>query len=271
VARYRLGCTGWGYDDWRGGFYPPGTPASEYLERYARVFGFTEVDSTYYRVPAREQVARWATATPPGFLFSAKFPGDVTHKASLRGAESTVDAFLVALAPLKAAGKLGPLVLQFPASFKREPNADALDAFLAALPADVQVAVELRHPSWFVPATYAMLESRRASLVWGVHEGGRAPPVLTSDALYARLIGDRALTRFDKVQRDLTPEVRYWRDRFEDEGRSARIAYVIVNNHFMGFAPETVDLVARELGLARPDLGAARRDGGQRSLRDLFG
>lgn len=266
TERYLLGCTGWGYDDWKGGFYPPGTPPSEYLERYARVFRLAEVDSSYYRAPSREQAGRWAMATPPGFLFTPKFPGDITHQAMLRNAEATTDAFLAALAPLQTTGKLGPCVLQFPHSFRRDKDEEALRSYLDALPRDLALAVELRHASWFVPETYRMLAARNAALVWGTHEHGRAAPVVTADFVYARLIGDRALTRFDRIQRDMTDEMRWWVKRFEDEGASAYRVYGLVNNHLMGFAPQSVVILANMLGVQSPDLAAAMRTPGQRSL-----
>ena len=102
--RYRIGCTGWGYDEWKGSLYPPGAPPEEYLRRYARVFDLAEVDSSYYRAPTRQQAERWARETPDGFLFAPKMPGAITHDAKLRGTEPLVAAFLDALEPLRRAG-----------------------------------------------------------------------------------------------------------------------------------------------------------------------
>lgn len=266
MPRYRLGCTGWGYDDWQGGFYPRGTPASDYLRRYAKVFDLVEVDSSYYAAPRREQIARWVEATPPGFTFTLKFPGDITHKAHLQHVDEKVEAFLVSLAPLRAAGKLGPLVLQLPASFRRDKHEAALHAFLAAWPRDVALAVELRDPSWWAAATYRALESAGAALVWSYSEYGRAPPVTTADWGYMRLIGDRALDKFDRIQRDHTPEMRYWKEHLENEGRVSREWYIFVNNHLMGFAPGTAARMAEVLGMPAPDLAKAMRSEGQASL-----
>lgn len=266
LSRYRIGCTGWGYDEWKGNFYPPGTPPGEFLQRYARVFDLAEVDSSYYQAPSRALAERWATQTPPGFLFTPKLPGKVTHEAKLRGVEDALSQFLVALAPLRAAGKLGPCVASFPPTFTRERDADALEAFLAWWPEDQPLVVELRNRSWWVPSTYKALEAKGVPLVWSVTEYGRAPPVLTAGWLYARLIGDRALTRFDRVQRDLTDEMRYWRERFEDEGASAETVLVMLNNHFMGHAPTTAVRMHEVLGLPPPDLSRALRPVGQSSL-----
>lgn len=268
MPRYRIGCTGWGYDDWKGGFYPPGTPPAEYLVRYARVFDLAEVDSSYYAATSREQAERWAKVTPAGFLFSPKLPGKITHDAKLRGVDEAVGNFLMALAPLRVAGKLGPCVASFPPSFQREKDGDALGAFLAGWPRDQPLVVELRHASWWTRETYAMLEANGVPLVWSVTEYGRAPPVVTGKSLYARFIGDRQLTRFDRVQRDLTDEMRYWKERFEDEGASAETVVIMLNNHFMGHAPMTAVRMHEVLGLPPPDLSKAMRPLGQRSLFD---
>lgn len=270
VSRYRVGCTGWGYDDWReGGFYPPGTPASEYLPRYARVFDLTEVDATYYAPPTLAQTARWAEATPKGFTFTVKLSGDITHKAHLRGADDKLDAFLAAMEPLRRAGKLGPLLVQLPASFTRDRDAAALEAFLGCIPPYHRVAVELRHKSWWTRDTYRALEARGAALVWSVNQYAETPPVATSEFVYARFIGDRAITEFNRVQRDKTEEMRAWVERFEEEGRDAREVYIFLNNHFMGFAPVTARLMQEALRLPPADLSAASRSPGQRALGDF--
>src|SRR3989442_8479423 len=46
-AKLRIGCSGWGYDDWLGGFYPPKTPKSDYLKLYSSVFKSVEGDSSF--------------------------------------------------------------------------------------------------------------------------------------------------------------------------------------------------------------------------------
>lgn len=268
-VKYRVGCTGWGYDDWRGGFYPPGTPAREYLERYSRVFDLVEVDSSYYRIPRREDVARWAVVTPAGFMFTPKFPSDITHKARLRDAGELLDRYLSALGPLRRTEKLGPLVMQMPASFTRDKDAAALEAFVNLIPREYRLAVELRHKSWWNADTRRVLEDRGAALVWSVNQYAETPPEVTADFVYARFIGDRAITKFDTIQRDLTEEMRVWKKRFENEGKSAHEVLVLLNNHFMGFAPVTAVRMQMILGLEPADITKAARDTGQRGLGDF--
>src|SRR4051794_39771034 len=70
VGQIRVGCSGWQYDDWRERFYPKGCPQRAWLEFYARRFGTVEVNSTFYRLPKREPVARWVEQTPEDFVFT---------------------------------------------------------------------------------------------------------------------------------------------------------------------------------------------------------
>jgi uncharacterized protein YecE (DUF72 family) len=59
-----------------------------------------------------------------------------------------VDEFRAAIDPLASAGKLGALLAQFPASFKREPDSRAYLEWLLRRFREYDVAVELRHRSW---------------------------------------------------------------------------------------------------------------------------
>jgi len=271
MDRYWLGCSGWAYDDWVGPFYPPGTPAGEFLERYARVFRTVEVDSSFYRAPTPFLARRWATRTPEGFRFSLKVPRDVTHEADDANGAQVLASFLANLDPLRSAGKLGPLVLQFPASFRAPAGVGKLERLLRAVPVDVALAVELRHGSWWDLSTRRLLEERRATLVWSVVPGTEPPAWVTGDFVYARLVGDRALTRFDRIQRDRRPDLERLRLRFEDEARSAGTIYGYANNHFMGFGPGTVVALAQTLTAPLPDLTAAARAPGQQTLSPTGG
>lgn len=268
----RIGCTGWGYDDWVGPFYANGTQPADYLAAYARVFDFTEVDSTFYQSPPLERVERWAKQTPPHFTFALKLPRAITHDAKLRNVHHERDKFLDALEPLRKAGKLGPLVAQLPPSFRRSRDDEALDAFLAEWPTTHALAVELRDGSWWTDETYEAFRKHAHTLVWSTNERGRTPPVLTSPTLYARMVGDRALDatggRWTHVQREQDDEIEEWQQRIMAAESVVRV-FVVANNHFMGYAPETAQRLAQALQQKPFDLTAAGREPGQRGLRDF--
>jgi len=268
VGRYWLGCSGWAYDDWVGPFYPSGTPPSEFLARYARVFRTVEVDSSFYRAPSPFLVRRWTSVTPAGFRFALKVPRDVTHPPAGTDGMGVLDRFLSSLAPMREAGKLGAVVLQFPASFRSRESA-RLATLLGAVPREVPLAVELRHGSWWTEETRTLLADRGAALVWSVLPETRPPAWVTADFLYARFIGDRALTTFDRIQRDGRGDMEAMRQLFDREGRASAAVYAYSNNHFMGFGPGTVEVLADVLGEPRPDLGAAARLPGQSRLENI--
>jgi len=104
----RIGCSGWNYQSWRASFYPPRTPASRWLEHYARVFDTVEVNSTFYRLAKREAVARWVEQTPPDFLFAIKSSQYLTHMRRLTDMERGVHRLYEPLQPLIDAGRMGP-------------------------------------------------------------------------------------------------------------------------------------------------------------------
>lgn len=270
-----VGCTGWSYPDWVGPFYAPGTPPEEWLTHYARAFNFAEIDSTFYAEPAVERVRAWAARTPRGFVFSPKVPRAITHDAKLRNVDGLAASFLKAVEPLRAEGKLGPIVLQLPPSFRYDLDADALAAFVRAWPARVPLAVELRHASWWREETYAVLRDANATLVWSTNETGRTPPVSTSGSLYVRFVGDRKLDetggRWGGIQREQADEWERWRDVLRNAREEADFLYFVANNHFMGFAPETARRAAGLLGVPEPDLARAARAERQRGLGDFLG
>ena len=271
--RVRIGCSGWSYDDWRGPFYARDAEPGSFLQAYGRVFRFVEIDGTFYRAPTTADAERWARATPEGFVFSPKLPEVVTHQQKLRGVDGLVAKFLDGLAPLSRAGKLGPCVAQLPPSFRFETDREALAAFVRAWPRGARLVVELRNASWWREETYAVLRDAGAALCWSLNEYGRTPPVVTADFAYARLIGDRALDErggvWDRVQRDMWPEIQRLREELAATRGIASEAFVIANNHFMGFAPASAQLVAEALGEPGFELSKAARAGGQRGLLEF--
>ena len=53
-------------------------------------------------------------------------------------------------------------------------------------------AVEVRHTSWFSDLAYNYFSNSNISMVWNQLDKINAPPIVTSDFVYLRLIDDRA-------------------------------------------------------------------------------
>jgi uncharacterized protein YecE (DUF72 family) len=141
-----VGCSGWSYPHWRGRVYPRDAPATRWLQLYSQRFDVVEVNATFYRLPTRRAVERWVRETPDDFVFTVKASRYLTHVKRLRGLRPGLRRLRERIAPLEAAGKLGPLLWQLPPNFARD------DARLAAALDELgrgRHAFEFWHPSWF--------------------------------------------------------------------------------------------------------------------------
>jgi uncharacterized protein YecE (DUF72 family) len=152
---YYLGCPGWASKSWVGRLYPPGTPSTEFLARYAEVFNTVEGNTTFYALPTADTVLRWRDDVPASFRFCFKFPRTITHDKLLVDAGAEVVEFLDRIAPI--GDRLGVLMLQLPPRFT---DLERLRGFLASLPAEHRYAVELRHNVFFAggPEEDALVE-----------------------------------------------------------------------------------------------------------------
>jgi uncharacterized protein YecE (DUF72 family) len=144
-----LGCAIWAYKEWVGELYPPKTRAADFLRLYSRRFTTVEGNTTFYSVPDRQTVQRWAAETPEGFHFCLKLPKGVTHQGTLTPQIGEAIAFLHHMGDL--GNRLGPLFAQLPPSYGPDQWED-LQAFLQQWPHHrASLALEVRHPHWFQP------------------------------------------------------------------------------------------------------------------------
>ena len=155
-----LGTSGWNYKHWRETFYPKGLPQSRWLEFYAERFQTVELNNSFYRLPSAAQFASWRERAPEDFVVTVKMSRFLTHIKRLREPQEPVERFLTHVAPLRE--KLGPILLQFPPTFK--VDIPALEETLALFPDDKRVVVEFRHDSWFTEETRALCE--RFGVAW---------------------------------------------------------------------------------------------------------
>ncbi len=250
-----MGCVGWSYDDWVGPFYPEGSQPKDYLPFYSRVFDAVEIDSTFYSLPNAWLVGRWRDVTPEGFAFTVKLPQQITHEKKLRECEEDLTKFYSVLKGLRP--KLKCVLAQMPPSFNYRDDYRALSSFIerwieeAELTSgDLKLAIELRNESFFRDETYELLTENNICFVWSVNQYTRDFPVeVTSSFLYLRFIGDRRLTKFDRIQIDRTAELRECWERLSKEMGSVEQAFVFSNNHFAGYVPGTIEQF-RKMALA---------------------
>jgi uncharacterized protein YecE (DUF72 family) len=275
VTEVRVGTCSWADESLVKYWYPRGVSSSEArLRYYAEHFDTVEVDSTFYRLPEEENSAKWAERTPDGFVFHVKAFGVMTrHPVRLEqlppdlreevptDERGRVDRpprefraevfrrFVAALEPLRAAGKLGGILLQFPPYVVfRDASFDYLRWACDQLGGH-EVLVEFRHRSWLDDenraATLGLLEELSATHV--VVDAPKTdaknvvPTVLalTSPLLYVRFHGRNAATwnirgksaaeRFDYLYSE--EELAEWANTLRELAKGAKQAFAFFNNN----------------------------------------
>jgi uncharacterized protein YecE (DUF72 family) len=89
-------------------------------------------------------------------------------------------------------------------------------------------------------------------LVWSQLAELQTPPILTTDFLYLRLIGDRSIQEkdFGRIQIDRVLEMQKWADNIKAvEDERIKLAIITANNHYAGFGPGTANIFRSMLGL----------------------
>ena len=243
----RVGVAGWSYPDWKGIVYPK-TPRGDGLAYLTRYFDTIEVNSPFYRIPIAKTTSSWArrASANPNFRFTLKLFQGFTHdrNASVEDERDFKDA----LVPLVEAGVMGGLLLQFPWSFKNEPESrsylnelfDRFDAY--------PLVLEVRHASWNDRELYQLLE-RRAVGFCNIDQpliGRSIAPTAkaTGPVGYVRLHGRNYQDWFrENAGRDARYDYLYsddeldpWIDKISEVSENASETYVITNNHFRGQA-----------------------------------
>jgi uncharacterized protein YecE (DUF72 family) len=136
----RVGASGFSFASWRPGFYPAGTKPEGFLGYYADRLPTVEINNSFYKLPAEATFAKWAASVPDGFRFAVKAPRAVT-------VFGRVDFAPDLNARVRALGdRLGPVLVRL--ADKRERDDDFLEHLLGAIDDDLDVALDLRHPSW---------------------------------------------------------------------------------------------------------------------------
>jgi uncharacterized protein YecE (DUF72 family) len=248
--------------------------AEERLRYYAEHFSTVEVDSTYYRLPDESMVTRWAERTPDRFVMHVKafglmtrhpvkaeqLPPDLRDGAPLdeRGRvdrpprefrAEVFKRFHSALEPLRSAGKLGGILLQFPSYVVfKELSTEYLRWAVSQLGGD-RALVEFRHRSWLEEEnraqTLGLLEELAASHVIvdapKTEARNLVPTVVAATAplAYVRMHGRNADTwnvrggsaseRFDYLYSD--EELAEWVEPLRELGEATEEVYVLFNNN----------------------------------------
>jgi len=189
-----VGTSGYGYKEWKGKFYPEKISPKEMLRLYSERLTAVEINNTFYHMPTKAVLASWAEQVPDDFVFALKAPQVITHLKRLRNVGEETGYLFRTLSVLDR--KLGPVLFQFPKSFRADRP--ALEDFLALLP-DVSCAFEFRSPSWLDGEIPDLLRRRGCSLC--IADSDEDP---TNEIINTALWGYLRLRRSDYTDADLS-------------------------------------------------------------------
>lgn len=220
----RIGTSGWTYPHWKHVLYE-GVPSGRWLERYAEEFDVVELNGSFYRWPSEARFAAWAARLPAGFTMTVKAPRGLTHGKRLREPEVWIERIGRGLDAL--GDRRGPLLVQLPPDMERD---DArLDYFLGAVPDDIQVVVEPRHPSWVDDAVFDLLARHGASYCVMSGAGLACELRATAELVYARLHGPDPHVLYAGSYSDA--DLHWWADRIREwEGAGHRVQVYFDND-----------------------------------------
>ena len=203
-------------------------------------------------------VKNWVKRTPDNFRFTAKFPKVITHDKLLVDVEDEVERFLGNIESLEK--KTLALLIQLPPSLEIMPGLESLRNLLPLLDKRFRYAIEVRHQSWFQDLAYNFFADNDFCLVWSQLAKISTPPIVTTDFLYVRFIGDRSIDEkdFGKIQKDRISEMGNWAEQIKNaevgnvKGRRSEVrdAMIATNNHYAGFGPGTVNIFRNMVGMS---------------------
>jgi uncharacterized protein YecE (DUF72 family) len=272
------------------GWFPPeATTPARRLQFYASRFPLVEVDATYYALPAEQTAASWAARTPAGFTFNVKafslftqhptriaaLPADLRPAAQQAGKDPVYlrqvdpavtdqawDRFLAPLGPLRHAGKLGAILLQFPRWFPTSRASKDYILSCARRVAPDQVCIEFRNRTWMTPdnqqETLTFLADHHLPYVSVDMPQGypdSIPPVLaaTADLAVIRLHGHSEKWTSKDIHerfgyRYSDAELSEWAPRISRLAGLADRTSVLFNNCYSDYAQVNAQQLATLLG-----------------------
>src|ERR1051325_8831004 len=94
MIKWRIGCSGFHYKDWKEVFYPSTIPQTKWFEYYCTHFNSLELNTTFYRFPRPEALQNWYHRSPADFKFSVKAPQLLLITKCLKIAKDWLEIFM---------------------------------------------------------------------------------------------------------------------------------------------------------------------------------
>ena len=167
--KIHVGTSGFAHKEWNGKFYPEKISPKDMLRFYAELLSTVEINNTFYHMPKESVLTSWAEQVPDDFVFALKAPQVITHMKQLRNVFEQTGYLFRSLSILDK--KLGPILFQFPKSFREDRP--ALADFLPLIPDNTACAFDFRSPTWLDAETLDLLREKGCS--WCIEDTDENP------------------------------------------------------------------------------------------------
>jgi len=238
LARVHVGCSGWFYWHWRGGFYAPGLSTREWFAHYANHFRTVELNAPFYSWPTIETVRTWCRqAGQREFVYTVKASDLITHVKQFVNTKTLIRDFGY-IADLLGP-RMGCFLFQLPPSF--DYSCARLYRILKQLDPARRNVVEFRHRSWWNERVFQAF--RTTGTIFCSCSAPRLPDELvkTADEIYIRFHGIKRWYRHDYTDAELAT----WVKRIQASNATRVWAYF--NNDRDGYAITNAQTLRRQL------------------------
>lgn len=280
MASLRIGTCSWNYPSWKGLVYSRIVSRSaDFLTEYSARFRTAEIDSWFYKIPARGEVEDYLSKVDAGFTFACKLTEviSLTHLRTHNKADKSLVPNPTFLCPDLFAHyieSIRPMLPQLSAlqvefEYLNKGKMPSLDIFLKTLGTFVDsieqglpLAIETRNGNFLTDEYFAFLKEKRLAHVFS--EKLHLPHIYEVFERYGHLLTDHVVVRLlggdRKEIEKKTGEM--WNQIVEEKSDLPQIARMIddlllrgiqvqvyVNNHYEGSAPKTIEKLERMLRL----------------------
>lgn len=231
MPKFRIGCSGFLYESWRGPFYPEILPHKNWLSFYMKKFNTVELNVTFYRLLKKEAFERWYKETPQNFTFCLKGSRFISHVKKLKDVELPLSTFFNATAPLLE--KLEVVLWQLPPNLKL--NMKNLEDFVNILKQyPVRHVFEFRHKSWLSKKVFNLLSSANIAVCMSDWPDFINDLPVTADFVYIRRHGERGsyATNYSIDQLKIDAK------RIKDYLKLGKDVFYYFNNDAFAYAPK---------------------------------
>lgn len=284
AAAVKVGITSWTDKSLlASGWYPKHAHTAEgRLRYYTSQFSVVENDSTYYAIPSGKQAEVWVERTPADFTMNVKafatmtehyadpkrLPVDLQEalSAETRGKRHVypkdlgqeikteiAHRFSSAIEPLRASGRLGVVLFQYPIWITCSPESLRLIARSRTLVPGCRVAVEFRNATWMSDRNRERTLSflRREGISYTCVDEPQGFPssvpsiaAATSDIAIVRMHG-RAAATWARTMKSASERFRYrysveelreWVPKIQKLADETSSVHVLMNNCYSNYA-----------------------------------